>query len=555
MNHMAPAPAVAAAPVEAAWERLRELGRRPDARAIRALFRADPNRFRALSRRGAGLFLDISKTSIADEAMAALLALARARDLEGRRDAMAAGEAVNATENRAVLHMALRTPLPRAAAQHEDALRTLGYLRAFVESVHRGELRGATNQRFDTVLNIGIGGSDLGPTMVSRALWRAGDPMRPINLGNVDGHGWETVLPQLDPRRTLVLVSSKTFTTAETMANARLVKAWVEASVGRNGALAHFCALSTNLAGCEAFGIAPDRVFPFQEWVGGRFSLWSAIGMSLALTLGMDRFEELLAGAREMDEHFLSAPLEDNLPVLLALAEVWHVNALGLSRRAVLPYDERLRRLPAHLQQLEMESLGKGVTMGGRPVPHATGPAVFGEPGTSAQHSFMQLIHQGTEPIPVDFILVARPDHRHAENHRILLANALAQSEALLTGKDADAVAREMRAAGRPEPEIEALAPHRVFPGDRPSVSIVLPRLDARSMGRLVALYEHKVFCLGAIWDINAFDQWGVELGKQLASPLLAELAGNPHPERHDASTGGLLTEILRLQGEAAAAG
>jgi glucose-6-phosphate isomerase len=535
---------------DAAWAALERLARQPEANRIRPLFAADPQRFARYTARGAGLLLDLSKTAISDAARDALLTLAEATDVVGKRDAMARGDAINATEGRAVLHMALRTPLPNATPQHQDALRSLAYMKAFTEAVHRGDLRGATNQRFDTVLNIGIGGSDLGPVMVSRALWRAGNPMRPIHLGNVDGHGWETVLPQLDARRTLVLVASKTFTTSETMANARLVKGWMEASVGRNGAAAHFCALSTNLPACEAFGISADRVFPFAEWVGGRFSLWSACGLSLALSLGWDRFEELLAGAREMDEHFLSAPLAENLPALLALAEIWHVNGLGYDRRAVLPYDERLRRLPAHLQQLEMESLGKGVTMEGHPVARATGPAVFGEPGTSAQHSFMQLVHQSPTPIPVDFILIARPDHRHAENHRILLANGLAQAEALLTGKDRDAVVAEMRAQGLPEAQIQALAPHRVFAGDRPSVTIILPQLDARNMGRLIALYEHKVFVLGAIWGINAFDQWGVELGKQLASPLLAELAGAPKPERHDSSTNGLLAEILRLQAE-----
>jgi glucose-6-phosphate isomerase len=382
--------------------------------------------------------------------------------------------------------------------------------------------------------------------MVSRALWRAGDPMRPIHLGNVDGHGWETVLPMLDARRTLVLVSSKTFTTAETRATAKLVKSWMEASVGRNGAAAHFAALSTNFAATESFGIAADRVFPFKDWVGGRFSLWSPIGLSLALSLGWERFEALLAGARAMDEHFLEAPLEENLPVLMALVEAWHVNGLGLHRRAVLPYDERLRRLPAHLQQLEMESLGKGVMQDGRPVPFQTGPVVFGEPGTSAQHSFMQLVHQGPLSVPVDFILVAKPDHRHAENHRILLANGLAQSEALMVGRDAAAIAADMRAHGADETEIQRLLPHRVSPGDRPSTTLVLPCLDPHHLGSLVALYEHKVFVLGCIWDINPFDQWGVELGKVLATPLLRELSTGEHAP-HDSSTEGLMAELRRL--------
>jgi glucose-6-phosphate isomerase len=297
-----------------------------------------------------------------------------------------------------------------------------------------------------------------------------------------------------------------------------------------------------------AFGVAPDRVFPFRDWVGGRFSLWSAIGLSLALALGWARFERLLAGARAMDEHFLSAPLSDNLPVLLALAEVWHVNGLGYPSRAVLPYDERLARLPAHLQQVEMESLGKRVTTDGAPVGRATGPVVFGEPGTNAQHSFMQLLHQGTTPVPADIVLVARPDHPHADSHRKLLANGLAQAEALMRGKTEAEVRADMEAAGAAPDEIERLLPHRVFPGNRPTATILLPRLDPFVLGQLVALYEHKVFCLGALWGVNAFDQWGVELGKQLAGAILPELeAGAPRSGAHDGSTEGLMRAIERM--------
>jgi len=316
------------------------------------------------------------------------------------------------------------------------------------------------------------------------------------------------------------------------------VRDWLGEAAGRQMA-----ALSTNMAATAAFGIPPERVFPFRDWVGGRFSLWSAIGVSLALALGWPSFERLLAGARAMDEHFLGTPMEQNLPVLMALAEVWHVNGLGYPTRAVLPYDERLARLPAHLQQLEMESLGKRVRLDGAPVGRATGPVVFGEPGTNAQHSFMQLIHQGTTPVPCDIILVAKPDHPHADSHRKLLANGLAQSAALMLGKDAAAVRAEMAASGAPEAEIARLLPHRVFPGDRPSTTLVLPQLDAFTLGQLVALYEHKVFCLGALWGINAFDQWGVELGKQLAGPLLAALEGKPQ-DGQDGSTAGLLAAL-----------
>ena len=397
------------------------------------------------------------------------------------------------------------------------------------------------------MLNIGIGGSDLGPAMVARALWTDKAPLRGHYLANVDGHAWAEMCAKLDPTRTLVLVASKTFTTQETMANAALAREWLRAAVGEAGAAQHMAALSTNLAATSAFGIAPERVFGFRDWVGGRFSLWSAIGLSLALTLGWDAFARLLAGARAMDQHFCDAPLPQNLPVLLALVEAWHVNGLGFPSRAVLAYDERLARFPAHLQQLEMESLGKRVAVSGAPLQRASGPVVFGEPGTNAQHSFIQLLHQGTTPVPVDFILVARPDHAHADNHRKLLANGLAQAEALLNGKDAVAVTAEMRAAGVAEAEIARLLPHRVFPGDRPSVTMLLPRLDAYTLGQLVALYEHKVAVLGALWGINPFDQWGVELGKQLAGAILPELNAGAPQKPHDGSTAGLISRIAAL--------
>ncbi|WP_135467774.1 glucose-6-phosphate isomerase [Crenalkalicoccus roseus] len=542
--------------VAACWARIGALAGTPRRDgsapgAIRPLFAADPERFARFSRRAGELLLDLSKTSLTEEVLAALLDLARAAELEGKRAAMAAGKKVNATEDRAVLHMALRAPR-RAAfrAGEEDASKevhaTLARMRAFTEGVHGGAIRGATGERFTDVLNIGIGGSDLGPAMVARALWTPACPMRAHYLANVDAHAWEEVRPRLDPRRTLVLVASKTFTTQETMTNAALVREWLRAALGPQAVAEHMAALSTNLHATSAFGIRSDRVFPFRDWVGGRFSLWSSIGLSLALALGWEGFARLLAGARAMDEHFLSAPLADNLPALLALAEVWHVNGLGYPARAVLPYDERLARLPAHLQQLEMESLGKRVTLAGTLVAHATGPVVFGEPGTNAQHSFMQLIHQGTTPVPCDIILVARPDHPHADSHRKLLANGLAQAEALMRGKTAAEAKAEMQKAGLAEAEVARLLPHRVFPGDRPSAAILLPHLDAFTLGQLVALYEHKVFCLGALWNINAFDQWGVELGKQLAGAILPELeAGAPRPGAHDASTEGLMREIL----------
>ena len=532
---------------EAAWSALTGLARRPGAAAIRPLFAADPDRFARFSRRGAGLLVDLSRTSISEEVLGALLALAEAAGVTAFRDRMAQGEPVNATEHRAALHMALRAP-PGVAFRvgAEDASAevhaTLDAMQAFAARIHDGTLRGATGQRFTDVLNIGIGGSDLGPAMAARALWTPACPMRPHYLANVDAHAWEEIRHRLGPARTLVLVASKTFTTQETLTNAALVRAWLTAALGEGAAGAHLAALSTNLPATAAFGIAPDRVFGFRDWVGGRFSMWSAIGLSLALSLGWPGFAHLLAGARAMDEHFLNAPPRDNLPVLMALTEAWHVNALGYPTRAVLPYDERLARLPAHLQQLEMESLGKRVAIDGTRLTRASGPVVFGEPGTNAQHSFMQLIHQGTTPVPADIILVANPDHDHADSHRKLLANGLAQAEALLQGKDEDAVRAEMRAAGASDAEIARLLPHRVFPGNRPSSLILLPRLDAGTLGALVALYEHKVACLGALWGINPFDQWGVELGKQLAGGMLAALE-----ERRPPSTP-IVAEILSAQ-------
>jgi glucose-6-phosphate isomerase len=544
---------------EAAWAEIARLARMPRAdgsapASIRPLFATDPDRFARFSHRVDGLLLDLSKTAIDDRVLAALLALARARDIAGRRAAMADGQPINATERRAALHLALRAG-PGEAYQVRDAAggaqpvsaavaQTLMRMRDFCAAVHSGVMRSPTGARFTDVVNIGIGGSDLGPAMATRALWTPAAPLRAHYVANVDAHAWAALAPRLDPARTLVLVASKTFTTQETMANAALVRDWLRAGLGPSAALP-IAALSTNLAATAAFGIPPEHVFPFADWVGGRFSLWSAIGLSIALALGWDAFAELLAGARAMDAHFLTAPEAANLPLLLALVELWHVNGLGYPSRAVLPYDQRLARLPAHLQQLEMESLGKQVTLGGAPLSRASGPVVFGEPGTNAQHSFMQLLHQGTMPVPCDILLIRSPDHPFAENHRMLLANGLAQAEALLRGKDAAAVRAEMAAAGADAATIARLLPHRVFPGDRPSVTLLLPRLSPFTLGQLVALYEHKVFCLGALWDLNAFDQWGVELGKQLCGPLLAALtAGEAAPGAHDCSTAGLLRAL-----------
>jgi glucose-6-phosphate isomerase len=528
------------------WRAVAALAAAPGASGIRALFAADPGRAERFTRTACGIRLDLSKTSISPPVAEALLALARARDVFGFRDGMFAGEAVNGTERRAALHVALRGGTGFRAGD-EDAsaavAETLARMEAFVRATH------AAGQVTD-VVNIGIGGSDLGPAMVVQALATARDPLRAHFVANVDGAAIAPLLARLDPARTLVLVASKTFTTQETMANAAVARAWVVERLGEAAVAARFCALSTNHAAVAAFGIPPERTFGFRDWVGGRFSLWSAIGLSIALALGWEVFAALLAGARAMDAHFRDAPEEENLPLWLALAELWHATFLQYPARAVLAYDQRLARFAAHLQQLEMESLGKRVTTDGRPVDYPTGPVVFGEPGTNAQHSFMQLVHQGPRVIPVEFLLAAEPDHALAANHLILAAHAIAQSEALLAGKTEDAALAEMLAAGMDEAEARRLAPHRSFPGDRPSLFLLYRRLDAATLGALVALYEHKVACLGALWGINPFDQWGVELGKALAGRVLPELAPGAAIGPHDGSTAALIRAFRALRGE-----
>jgi glucose-6-phosphate isomerase len=542
------------------WQRIAELGARPEARQIRPLFAADPDRARRFSATVDDLTLDFSKTSIDSPTLVALLELAHAAGLDGFRQRLFAGEAVNPTEGRAAMHMALRAPadagmravLPEgvdeasrlAAAERER-------MRRFTAAVHDGTLRGATGERFATVVNIGIGGSDLGPRLACEALTLAhGAVMRARFLSSVDGNGVAALVREADPARTLVLVASKTFTTLETIENAHAVRAWLAGRLGEAAVGQHFVALSTNLAAAAEFGIRPDRVFGFRDWVGGRYSLWSPIGLSIALAAGWEAFQGMLDGGRAMDLHFLAADFADNLPVLLALVGIWHVNGLGFDNRCVLAYDDRLRRFPAYLQQLEMESNGKSVGLDGRPVPRPTCPAVFGEPGTDAQHSFAQLLHQGTEVIPVDFILAAVPDHDRPEAHRILAANAFAQAEALLRGKSLTEVEAELRADGAGDAEIRALAPHKVFTGERPSTTILFRRLDPFGLGRLIALYEHKVAVQGWLWGIDSFDQWGVELGKVLAGGILPALQPGAKIGAHDGSTAALIARFRALRGE-----
>jgi glucose-6-phosphate isomerase len=547
-------------PLEAAWTRLATLAARPAARDIKALFSGDTERARRFSVSFEDLTVDFSKNAIDGDSLVALLDLAHDADLDGFRARLFAGEVVNPTEGRAAMHMALRSAadagmraaLPggvdeasRLAAAERDKMRD------FVRKVHAGELRSATGEIFDTVLNVGIGGSDLGPRMAVDALTLARGPRIDAHfLSNVDGHAFAALARTLNPARTLVLVASKTFTTLETMTNAQAVRAWITAALGESAVGAHFCALSTNLRAVAEFGIRSDQVFGFRDWVGGRYSVWSPIGLPVALAAGWEPFQAMLDGGAAMDRHFLETPFAQNLPVLLALVGIWNVNALGLRTHCVLAYDERLRRFPAYLQQLEMESNGKSTALDGRPVPRATCPVLFGEPGTDAQHSFMQLVHQGTQPVPVDFIIAAEADHDRPEAHRILAANAFAQAEALLRGKSRQEVEAEMRAKGASDAVVAAVAPHRVFAGNRPSNTLLFRRLDGYALGRLIALYEHKVAVQGWLWQIDSFDQWGVELGKVLAGGIIPALAPGAGAGVHDGSTGGLIRRFRVLRGE-----
>ena len=521
-----------------AWDEVHAHARRLKAVHLRELFAGDADRFAALCLAEDDLTVDLSKEKLDRDALAALLALARAAGVEARRDAMAAGAPINATEGRAVLHMALRGGAAPPAGDDVEAV--LDRFLAFAEAVRTGRVAGAGGP-FTDIVNIGIGGSDLGPAMAARALRPDCDGPRLHYVSNVDGAHFADTVASLDPAHTLVIVSSKTFTTLETMANARLARDWLGAHAG-----GQMVAVSTNLAATAEFGIPEERVFGFWDWVGGRYSLWSAIGLSLAIGIGAEKFRAFLSGARAMDRHFREAPLERNLPVLLALTGIWRRNAMGWPTVALIPYDQRLERFAAYVQQLDMESNGKRVTLDGHPVGTATGPVIWGEPGTNAQHSFFQLLHQGTDIVPVDFIAAARPRAADPGHHALLLANCLAQGQALAFGRTAAEVRAEMQAAGKPADEIARLTPHRTFPGDRPSTTILFRQLDPCSLGRLIALFEHKVFVQGTIWGVNSFDQWGVELGKALAGALIPALRDGAAVEA-DSSTAGLIERVREL--------
>ncbi len=538
------------------WHALEQRRDALDGIHLRELFAADPDRFAQFSLRHENILLDYSKNRVDAATMEALRALAGACDLEGWIARMFAGEAINLTEGRAVLHVALRNRANTSIlVDGEDVMpgvnSVLARMRDFVARVHDGNWTGFTGASIRDVVNIGIGGSDLGPVMVTEAL----KAYRQANINvhfvsNVDAAHLHETLAGLDPARTLFIVASKTFTTQETMANARAARAWLLQTLGDEAAVArHFVALSTNAAAVGDFGIDAANMFEFWDWVGGRYSLWSAIGLSIALALGMDRFEELLDGAHAMDRHFREAPLEGNLPVTLALLGIWHVNFLGAESQAVVPYAQNLHRLPAYLQQADMESNGKSATRDGDFVAWDTGPVIWGEPGTNGQHAFFQLLHQGSRLVPVDFIVAANSTYPNDAQHEMLLANCLAQSAALMTGKTGDEARAEMAAAGLDASEIERLLPHRTYRGNQPSNTLLVETLDPRTLGALIALYEHKIFCQGIIWQVCSYDQWGVELGKQLAGQLLPRVRGEAADGTVDASTAGLLAQLRHWRG------
>ncbi len=541
-----------------AWQALQAHADRFKSVHLRVLFAEDPKRFERFCHVLGDMVVDFSKNRIVDETLALLIKLAREADVESWRARMFAGEKINTTEDRAVLHVALRNRANRPIkVDGQDVMPGvnggLQKMRTFVEAVRSGSFSGIKGDRITDIVNIGIGGSDLGPMMVCEAL----TPYRHADLNvhfvsNVDGSQIAETLKALDPARTLFIVASKTFATQETLSNAQTARNWLLEALGEDAVKSHFVAVSANTKAVTAFGIDPANMFEIWDWVGGRFSLWSAIGLPIALTIGMDKFEEMLEGAHALDEHFKNEPLETNIPVIMALIGIWNVNFLDIACHAVLPYDQSMHRFPAYLQQAEMESSGKSVSREGDVLSVNTAPVVFGEPGSTGQHAFYQLLHQGTQIVSADFIAPAISHNPTGDHHKILISNFLAQPEALMNGRT-DTEAREaLEAAGLAGESLENLLPHTVFLGNRPTTSILVKRIDPRTLGLLIALYEHKIFVQGVIWGINSFDQWGVELGKQLAQAILPEL-DDPKSNSdiavsgHDSSTQGLINHFKRL--------
>ena len=517
---------------------------------LRAAFAADPQRFSRFSASLDDLLMDYSKCAVNDEVLDLLEQLMTAAGVAEKRDEMFSGAPINFTEGRAVLHTALRNRSNRPViVDGRDVMPDVnGVLEAmgkFADGIRSGEMKGATGKAITDVVNIGIGGSDLGPVMATLALSPFHDGPRLHFVSNIDGAHIADTLKTLSAETTLFIVASKTFTTIETMTNAQTARAFIADALGEAAVGHHFCAVSTALDKVAAFGIDASRVFGFWDWVGGRYSIWSAIGLPLMIAIGPDNFGDFLAGGHAMDEHFRNAPFRQNLPMLLGALGVYHRNVLNYQTRAILPYDQRLSRFPAYLQQLDMESNGKSVTIDGKPVQRASGPVVWGEPGTNGQHAFYQLIHQGTSVIPAEFLVAANgfePELRH--QHELLIANCLAQSEALMKGRTLAEAKSQLTAKGVSDDEADFLAPHRVFSGNRPSITFVYEQLTPFTLGRLIALYEHRVFVEGVVFRINSFDQWGVELGKELATGLLPVVQGKVAATGHDSSTAGLVSAL-----------
>jgi glucose-6-phosphate isomerase len=539
----------------AAWKKLAAHHAEMQRVHMKRLFAEDPKRFTKFSVRFDDILVDYSKNRVTVETLSLLQDLAGACGLKDAIGKLFAGEPINETENRAVLHTALRnranTPVYADGRDvMPDVHAVLAKMKGFSEQVRSGAWRGYTGQTITDIVNIGIGGSDLGPVMVTECLRPyAAEGLRVHFVSNVDGTHIAEILKPLDPETTLFLIASKTFTTQETMTNAFSAREWFLARAGDRAHVArHFVAISTNTAKVREFGIHPDSMFVFWDWVGGRYSLWSAIGLSIACYVGFERFEQLLAGAHAMDRHFSETPFERNIPVILALLGIWYTNFFGAETEAILPYDQYMHRFPAYLQQGNMESNGKSVDRSGCRVNYATGPVIWGEPGTNGQHAFYQLIHQGTRIIPADFLAPAVSHNPVGRHHAILLSNFFAQTEALMNGKTSEEATDELRRDGKSEEDIRRLAPHKVFEGNRPTNSILFQKLTPQVLGSLIAMYEHKIFVQGVIWNIFSFDQWGVELGKQLAGRILPELDDDHSVASHDSSTNGLINAYKEMR-------
>jgi glucose-6-phosphate isomerase len=539
----------------AAWKKLQEHYKEIKQVSLQELFENDPKRFDKFSCCTKDLVLDYSKNRITQKTMGLLVDLAKECQLEKSRSLFFSGAAINATEHRAVLHTALRNfssqPIyVEGKNVMPEVKKVLRQMQSFCESVHNGKHRGYTGKRIKYIVNIGIGGSDLGPLMVTEALkpyWKKG--IETYFVSNIDGSHIAETLKKVNAEETLFLIASKTFTTQETMTNAFTARNWFLEKAKKESHIAkHFVALSTNKKEVLRFGIDIKNMFAFWDWVGGRYSLWSAIGLSISLTIGFKAFSDLLKGAHHIDKHFREAPLKENMPVILALLGIWYTNFFGAQTEAILPYDQYLHRFPAYFQQGNMESNGKQTDRSGKPVQYATGPIIWGEPGTNGQHAFYQLIHQGTPLIPCDFIAAAQSQNPIGDHHEKLMSNFFAQTEALLNGKSAPQVKDELRKQGLSAQEIKKLTPFKVFKGNKPTNSILVKKLTPFALGELIALYEHKIFTQGVIWNIYSFDQWGVELGKQLANKILPELLDNRPIKSHDSSTNGLINAFKRMR-------